>query len=201
MSRRSIILGTGSALWVEIEDIADSPSTDRTDELVATLDLDTRLDPRSWRSPGSANQVISGTAVNILGLGCHQDTGRGRVDPALRLGDRYPLDAVHPTLELQSGPDAIGGQRGRSTLVQVDGADFTLDEDAAAKNLGADAAPILEAAIKGLDALPEWTAAGIEDSLKATLVDGLGLKPRKASSSTVDTWSAAGEPVRRRSRW
>jgi glutamyl-tRNA synthetase len=62
----------------------------------------------------------------------------------------------------------------------VDGADFTLDEDAAAKNLGADAAPILEAAIEGLDALPEWTAAAIEESLKATLVDGLGLKPRKA---------------------
>ncbi|WP_300016183.1 glutamate--tRNA ligase [Pseudonocardia sp.] len=57
---------------------------------------------------------------------------------------------------------------------------FTLDEDAAAKNLGADAAPVLDAALTGLDALPDWSTSAIEDSLKATLVDGMGLKPRKA---------------------
>ena len=58
--------------------------------------------------------------------------------------------------------------------------DFTCDEDAAAKNLGADAVPVLDAALTGLDALTEWSAAAIEGSLKATLINGLGLKPRKA---------------------
>jgi glutamyl-tRNA synthetase len=62
----------------------------------------------------------------------------------------------------------------------VDGDGFTLDDDAARKNLGADAAPVLEAALTGLDALPKWVSADIEESLKATLIDGLGLKPRKA---------------------
>ncbi|MCO1660274.1 glutamate--tRNA ligase [Pseudonocardia humida] len=62
----------------------------------------------------------------------------------------------------------------------VDGAGFTLDEDAAAKNLGAEAAPVLRAALTGLDELPTWSSEGIEGSLKATLIDGLGLKPRKA---------------------
>ena len=62
----------------------------------------------------------------------------------------------------------------------VDGADFTVDPDAAAKNLGPDAAPVLEAAITGLAQLDAWDAASIEESLKASLVDGLGLKPRKA---------------------
>ena len=62
----------------------------------------------------------------------------------------------------------------------VDESAFSLDEDAAAKNLGADAAPVLEAALTGLDALEKWSASEIEESLKATLIDGLGLKPRKA---------------------
>ena len=55
-----------------------------------------------------------------------------------------------------------------------------VDPDAAAKNLGADAEPVLSAALKGLTGLADWTAPAIEESLKASLVDGLGLKPRKA---------------------
>jgi glutamyl-tRNA synthetase len=39
---------------------------------------------------------------------------------------------------------------------------------------------VLEAALTGLDALPEWSRGHIEGALKAALVDGLGLKPRKA---------------------
>ncbi len=62
----------------------------------------------------------------------------------------------------------------------VDEDAFVLDEDAAAKTLGADAAPVLDAALTGLDALSTWSAAEIEGSLKATLIDGLELKPRKA---------------------
>ncbi|GAA4673967.1 glutamate--tRNA ligase [Pseudonocardia yuanmonensis] len=58
--------------------------------------------------------------------------------------------------------------------------DFELDPDAAAKTLGADAEPVLTAAVKGLEQVEEWTTTAIEESLKASLVDGLGLKPRKA---------------------
>ncbi|MDT7615042.1 MAG: glutamyl-tRNA synthetase [Pseudonocardiales bacterium] len=57
---------------------------------------------------------------------------------------------------------------------------FEVEEDAAAKNLGPDAAPVLGAALTGLDALSTWSAAQIEESLRATLIDGLELKPRKA---------------------
>ncbi|MGH3910675.1 MAG: glutamate--tRNA ligase, partial [Pseudonocardiaceae bacterium] len=58
--------------------------------------------------------------------------------------------------------------------------EFAIDPDAAAKTLGPDAAPVLQAAIDALEAAPEWTAQAIEQALKAALVDGLGLKPRKA---------------------
>ncbi|ANY05619.1 glutamate--tRNA ligase [Pseudonocardia sp. HH130630-07] len=57
---------------------------------------------------------------------------------------------------------------------------FAPDPDAVEKNLGTDATPVLEAAVAGLTSLDGWDAAAIEESLKATLVDGLGLKPRKA---------------------
>ena len=62
----------------------------------------------------------------------------------------------------------------------VDDGAFAPDADAAEKNLGADAAPVLEAALSSLDALKDWTAPEIEAALKGALVDGLGLKPRKA---------------------
>ncbi|MGW4579633.1 glutamate--tRNA ligase [Rhodococcus aetherivorans] len=59
-------------------------------------------------------------------------------------------------------------------------ADFTLDEAAAAKNLGRDAAPVLDATIAAADGVAEWSAAALEEALKAALIDELGLKPRKA---------------------
>lgn len=57
---------------------------------------------------------------------------------------------------------------------------YELDPGAAAKELGDDAAPVLDAAIGALDAIPEWSAGAIEEALKAALLDGLQLKPRKA---------------------
>jgi glutamyl-tRNA synthetase len=57
---------------------------------------------------------------------------------------------------------------------------FAVDADAADRNLGADAVPTLEAALTGLDKVGEWSAPEIEAVLRAALVDGLGLKPRKA---------------------
>jgi len=62
----------------------------------------------------------------------------------------------------------------------VDDADFVIDEKSAAKNLGADAAPVLDAAITALDGLAPWDTPTIEAALKSALVDGLELKPRKA---------------------
>lgn len=59
-------------------------------------------------------------------------------------------------------------------------AEFGLDEKSAAKELKADAVPVLDAAIAALEGASEWTTAGIEAALKAALLDGLELKPRKA---------------------
>ncbi|HEX2286137.1 MAG TPA: glutamate--tRNA ligase family protein, partial [Mycobacterium sp.] len=58
--------------------------------------------------------------------------------------------------------------------------DFALDEKAAAKELGPDAAPVLDAALSALEEVGEWTAAKIEIALKVALLENMALKPRKA---------------------
>jgi glutamyl-tRNA synthetase len=57
---------------------------------------------------------------------------------------------------------------------------FALDEKSAAKELRADAVPVLDAALSALDGIVEWSTAEIEGALKASLLDTLELKPRKA---------------------
>jgi glutamyl-tRNA synthetase len=58
--------------------------------------------------------------------------------------------------------------------------EFTPEPESAAKALGPDAAPVLDASIAALEGVGDWTAPAIEEALKAALIDGLGLKPRKA---------------------
>ncbi|MFZ2173061.1 MAG: glutamate--tRNA ligase [Rhodococcus sp. (in: high G+C Gram-positive bacteria)] len=62
----------------------------------------------------------------------------------------------------------------------VDEDAFEIDPAAAAKNLGPDSAPVLDAAIASLEALSSWDAATLEEALKGALIDEMGLKPRKA---------------------
>lgn len=58
--------------------------------------------------------------------------------------------------------------------------EFALDEKAAAKELRAEAKPVLDAASSALEAVGEWRSDAIESALKGALLDDLGLKPRKA---------------------
>lgn len=60
------------------------------------------------------------------------------------------------------------------------GEDFEMEEASVKKALKPDAAQSLDATIDALEELPEWTTEGIEAALKDTLVEKLGLKPRKA---------------------
>ncbi|KUI40034.1 glutamate--tRNA ligase [Mycobacterium sp. GA-1199] len=59
-------------------------------------------------------------------------------------------------------------------------AEFTLDEKSAAKELKAEAVAVLDAALGALENVGDWTTPAIEAALKEALLEGLGLKPRKA---------------------
>jgi glutamyl-tRNA synthetase len=61
-----------------------------------------------------------------------------------------------------------------------DDSTFALDEKSAAKELRAEAVPVLTAALEALQGIDQWAAGPIEDALKGALIDGLELKPRKA---------------------
>ena len=63
----------------------------------------------------------------------------------------------------------------------VDDADLVVD-DAAVGGLKDSAPAVLDAAIGALEGLggAEWTTARLEESLRAAIVDGLGIKPRLA---------------------
>ena len=60
-----------------------------------------------------AQVVLVDRHVDLLGLGQHQDAGRAGVHPALRLGDRHPLHAVHAALELQQAVRRLARLGGR----------------------------------------------------------------------------------------
>ena len=62
----------------------------------------------------------------------------------------------------------------------LDDGSYVIDPAAGAKELRPESVPVLEAASAALDGVAQWTAAGIEEALKTALIDGLGLKPRKA---------------------
>jgi glutamyl-tRNA synthetase len=102
----------------------------------------------------------------------------GVITGTLTEEQRALLAAAAPLVQERSVVLSDAARMLRFLFVPEDG--FAPEADAAAKNLGADAAPVLEAALTGLDALPEWSTEHIEGALKAALVDGLGLKPRKA---------------------
>jgi glutamyl-tRNA synthetase len=61
-----------------------------------------------------------------------------------------------------------------------DEASYVLDPKSAAKELTADAVPVLDAALTALDAVGEWSTEAIEAALKTALLEDLELKPRKA---------------------
>ncbi|MGB8403363.1 MAG: glutamate--tRNA ligase [Mycobacterium sp.] len=57
---------------------------------------------------------------------------------------------------------------------------YVIDEKSAAKELGPEAAEVLDAALSALEGVGEWNTANIEAALKASLLETLALKPRKA---------------------
>ncbi len=57
---------------------------------------------------------------------------------------------------------------------------YEIDEKAAGKELGPDAGPVLDSAVAALHGVGDWSVENIERALKTALIDGMGLKPRKA---------------------
>jgi glutamyl-tRNA synthetase len=163
--------------------IAEDRDVFTMDEMVAAFDV-TRVSSNAARFDLKKAEAINAAHLRALPV---EEFAR-RVEPYLvaegvstgTLSDdeRTLLSAAAPLVQERSVVLSDAARMLRFLFVSEDG--FVPEPEAAEKNLGADAAPVLEAALTGLDALPEWTGEGIENALKEALVDGLGLKPRKA---------------------
>lgn len=157
--------------------IADDRDIFSLDEMVAAFDV---ADVNSSPARFDQKKADALNAEHIRRL--------GEDEFADRLGD-YLLAQGH-RLEMSPAQFADAARLVQTRIVVLGDAwdllrflsdrEFELDPGAVAKELGPQAGPLLHAAVSALDALTEWTTPNIETALKSSLIDGLGLKPRKA---------------------
>ncbi|MEO6886864.1 MAG: glutamate--tRNA ligase [Jatrophihabitantaceae bacterium] len=93
-------------------------------------------------------------------------------------GDPNVIAAAAPLVQERVATLLQGVELIRFLLVAE--ADFTVEETAAAKQLGEPGQAVLAAALPALEPLTDWTHEAIEHALRTALVEGLGLKPGKA---------------------
>jgi len=100
----------------------------------------------------------------------------GLLGEEVTAAERHVLDVAVPLVQERC---TTLGQATEMLRFLFCGTEVELDEDSARKTFKDDAAQVLDASIASLEGI-EWTTAAIEEALKAALVEGLGLKPRKA---------------------
>jgi glutamyl-tRNA synthetase len=157
--------------------IADDHDLFTLDEMVAAFDVvDVNSNPARFDQKKA--DALNAEHIRML------DTG----DFTGRLRDYLDVHGHH--IELDDADFAIAAELVQTRIVVLGDAwdllkflnddEYAIDPRAAAKELGPDAGAVLDAAIGALDGVPDWTTAQIEEALKAALIEGLELKPRKA---------------------
>jgi len=152
-------------------------------EMAAAFDI-TRVSSNTARFDAKKAEAINGAHLRALPV---EDFAR-RVEPYLAAAgviDGTPTEAQRALLAaaaplVQERSIVLTDAAAMLAFLFVPDDRFAPEPDAAERNLGADAAPVLQAALTSLDALAGWSAAEIEGALKGSLIDELGLKPRKA---------------------
>jgi glutamyl-tRNA synthetase len=157
--------------------IADDRDVFSIEEMVAAFDIaDVNANPARFDTKKC--EAINATHIRLLTA----DDFAARLTVQLERAGLTPDPAVvaraAPLIQERIQTLAQGVDMMRFLLVAD--ADFTVDESAAAKQLGEAGQAVLDAAIPALESVGEWTSGAIEGALKSALVDGLGLKPRNA---------------------
>ncbi len=157
--------------------IADDRDIFSLDEMVAAFDIvdvnanPARFDPKKCEAINAAHIRLLPADDFARRLGSYLARAGLSVTPA-------DVAAAAPLVQTRIQTLREGADMLRFRF--VDESQFVIDEAAAAKQLGSDGQTALAAATLALEALPTWSAGSIEGGLKASLVDGLGLKPRDA---------------------
>ncbi len=152
-------------------------------EMIEAFDI-RRVNPNAARFDMKKCEAINASHVRMLSV----DDLAQRVIPYLQAADllgaevtpleRETLSAAAPLIHermttLAEAVDMVG-------FLFVSDDAFTLDPDDAAKLLDPAGREIVQAAYDAVSGLDAWDTPSIESALRASLIEGLGLKPRNA---------------------
>jgi len=150
------------------------------DEMVGAFDV-ADVNPNPARFDHKKAEAINGDHIRLLDA----DDFRGRLLPYLTEFVSDPatpeqLEVLRKASPLvQERMQLLGEAPGLLGFLFTADDDLVVEDDALA-TLKADAGDVLRASIAALEPLDTWTTEAIEGALRASLIDGLGLKPRLA---------------------
>jgi glutamyl-tRNA synthetase len=157
--------------------IADDRDVFTPEELVAAFEItDVKANPA--RFDPKKCEAINATHIRMLAPADFAARLAKQVAAAGLFASDALIAAAAPLVQERIQTLGEGVDMLRFLLVDDDA--FSIDEAAAAKQLGDAGQAVLAAAIAALEPVTEWTAPALEEALRATLVDGLQLKPRNA---------------------
>jgi glutamyl-tRNA synthetase len=145
------------------------------DEMVAAFDV-ANVNPNPARFDLKKAESINGDHIRMLSVAELAD----RMEPYM---GNLVQSEIERALLLKATPlvqermQLLGEAPGLLSFLFLPDDDIQIDADVMP---GPEAAPILDAASATLDGLEDWTHDSIETALRASLIDGLGLKPRDA---------------------
>ncbi|MET3452418.1 glutamate--tRNA ligase [Curtobacterium sp. 1544] len=150
------------------------------DEMVAAFDV-ADVNPNPARFDHKKAEAINGDHIRLL----DGDDFRGRLLPYLTEFVSDPATPEQLEVLTRAAPlvqermQLLGEAPGLLGFLFTADDDLVIEDDALG-TLKPDAGDVLRASIAALEPLDEWTTESIEGALRASLIDGLGLKPRLA---------------------
>jgi glutamyl-tRNA synthetase len=150
------------------------------DEMVAAFDV-ADVNPNPARFDHKKAEAINGDHIRLL----DGDDFRGRLLPYLTEFVSDPATPEQIEVLTKAAPlvqermQLLGEAPGLLGFLFTADDDLVIEDDALG-TLKPDAGDVLRASIAALEPLDEWTTESIEGALRASLIDGLGLKPRLA---------------------
>ncbi|MFE7194874.1 glutamate--tRNA ligase [Kitasatospora sp. NPDC057541] len=163
--------------------LAEDRDVFTVDELVAAFDIG-KVNANPARFDLKKCEAINAEHLRRL---APEDFVR-RLVPYLQAPGLLPAEPSDAQLELlakvapltQERMVVLGEIVGMAGFLFVAPEDFAVDPDDAAKVLTADARPVLEASVRALEELGDFTPEPIQAALRGALVEGLGIKPKFA---------------------
>lgn len=152
------------------------------DEMAAAFDV-TDVNPNPARFDLKKAEAINGDHIRLLSVEEFALRALPHLQSAGVVGDspssheRARLHEIAP--HIQERTQLLGEIPDMIAFLFTDDSALTVADDARA-TLDGDAARILDAATEALTVLVDWSTANIEETLRATLIEGLELKPRSA---------------------